>query len=192
MKNPKYKGIKIIRELDTIPLVKKIIRDFNPELILEIGTAFGGLALVFHEACPSAELHTYDPIRKPTKRELFGPSVYFHNEDAFKSKGLVQLCKSDKRKFLFCDGFDKKRELLTFAPLLNRGDMVGVHDYPTRLWRDWKFGMKWKKLERVFHPDIIELWKDFRPIEENKEFERLQKESNGLKNYGDRYWIKEK
>jgi len=191
MKNPLYKGIKIIHELDVIPLIKKIIGKFDPELIIEVGTAHGGLTLVFHEACPKAQVHTFDPIRTITSSPLFGKNVHYYKEDAFKSKAMIKLCKSDKKKFLFCDGFDKKKELLTFTPLLNSGDMVGVHDYPSRLWRDWERGKcDVNKIERVFHPDIVKLLEGLTPLEENKIFEKLQEDSGQLNAYGDRYWIK--
>jgi hypothetical protein len=190
MKNPTYKGIKIIHELDIIPLIKKIISRFDPELIIEIGTAHGGLTLVFHESCPSAQVHTFDPVRTISNSPLFGKNVHYHKVDVFKSKKMIELCKSPKKKFLFCDGFDKKKELLTFTPLLNKGDMVGVHDYPSRLWRDWKRGKNIKKMEKVFHPDIIKLLEGMTPLKENAIFDELQKKSGKLNSYGDRYWIK--
>jgi hypothetical protein len=191
MANPLYKGIKIIHELDIIPIIKRIIKNFDPEIIIEIGTAHGGLTLVFHEAAPKADIHTYDPFRNITKSSLFGKKVHFHKEDAFKSKNIRNICKSNKRKILFCDGFDKKKEFLTFAPLLNSGDLAGVHDYPSRLWKDWVRGCNIKKIEKIIHPDFKNMInQSFEPIKENEEFEELQKNSGQINAYSDRYWKK--
>ena len=113
MKNPLYKGIKLIHNKESIPMIKKVVSDFDPEIIMEIGTAHGGLTLVFHEACPKAVIHTYDPYRKGGGRKLFGKNVHFHTQDAFKSN-LYNICKRKEKKFLFCDGFDKKLEMLNY------------------------------------------------------------------------------
>jgi cephalosporin hydroxylase len=186
--NPIYKGLKLVHNIESVPMIKRVIKEFNPELIMEIGTAHGGLTLVFHEAAPQAELHTYDPFRNVNTR-LFGKNVHFHKADAFKSN-LYDLCKNKKRKFLFCDGFDKKKEMLTFGPLLNSGDMLGCHDYPTRLWKDWKRGKRPTQMEQVIHPDIEKLLEDFEPLKANKLFEEKQGKDIYSNKFSDRYWIK--
>ena len=189
MTPPVYKGLKLLHNLESIELIKKIIKEFNPQLIMEIGTAFGGLTLVFHESSPNAEIHTYDPFRKPTDISLFSSNVHFHNDDVFNSN-LYDICKSQKRKFLFCDGINKKKEMITFGSLLNSGDMLGVHDYPTRLWKDWIKGCDTKKLKPIIDPMIEIFLEEFNYIKENKEFEKRQKKIHDNNDFSDRYWIK--
>jgi hypothetical protein len=182
-----YKGVKLIHNIESVKMIKKVLRDFNPELIMEIGTAFGGLTLVFQDACPNAEIHTFDPFRKADVNK-FGKNTHFHKKDAFKSN-LDKLCRDNRKKFLFCDGFDKKKEMLTFGPLLNSGDMIGCHDYPSRLWRDWERKKDPRKLEQIIDPKIEEFLKDYQALEANKLFE--EKQTNIYSNeYSDRYWVK--
>ena len=145
MKIPKYwyKGIRCFHEENAIPIIREIVKEFTPELIIEFGTSFGGMTLIFHEIYPDIELHTFGRPdlpelpnrRKVTERYLFGESVIFHQVDILKYpvEEIVTLCKDERRKFLYCDNGNKPKEVEMYSKYLNVGDMIGCHDWGTEI-----------------------------------------------------------
>jgi len=118
---------------ESVRLIQDVVRFFRPHLIVEFGTKYGGLTLVLHDACPEATLYSYDLHKEYllVRLEWFGPSVYFVTQDllAHRSRELKHLLCSAACKLLYCDNGDKEREVLMYAPLLNSGDLLGVHDW---------------------------------------------------------------
>ena len=144
-----------VHEKKSIPTIQKIVAELDPALILETGTSWGGFTLVLHDGCQSAELHSYDkpnPDRVVTRRDLFDASlVHFHNVDILSTpvEQLIDLCKSNRRKLLYCDNGRKTKEIKLYAVHLNSGDMLGVHD--------WGIEIKYE--------DAKDVLKDFEPVE---------------------------
>lgn len=126
-------GILISHEKQCLPMISDMVRDFKPELIIELGTLHGGFTYVLHKSSEESELHTFDiNKRKSIKKELYGPNVYFHAKcDILNSinKDLVMLLKSKKKKLLYCDNGKKEQEINMYAKYLNIGDMLGTHDW---------------------------------------------------------------
>ena len=54
-----YKNIPIAHEKDSIPLIQEFLRDFSPELIVELGTSWGGFTLVLYDACEHIKIHSH-------------------------------------------------------------------------------------------------------------------------------------
>jgi len=102
-------------------------------LIIEIGTCRGGFSLLLRNAFPDAEIYTFDIADwQPTqlKNDMFKKHKIFSCiEDCFNSTLLNTLVKSDRKKMVFCDGGVKATEFNRFAPMINSGDIIGVHDY---------------------------------------------------------------
>lgn len=102
-------------------------------LIIEIGTCRGGFSLLLRNAFPNAEIITWDISEwqpKQKKLDLFTKyEISYIVEDCFNSKMLNELLKTDRKKIVFCDGGQKAAEFNRFAPLINSGDIIGVHDY---------------------------------------------------------------
>ncbi len=123
--------VMVVHEAKVIPHIHRIVKAFNPELIIELGTSWGGMTLVLHECNTKAELHSYD-INCPRKPEksLFN-NVTFHLQDILTEPlpELVNLCKDKRRKFLYCDNGDKIKEVKWYGSQLNIGDMMGIHDF---------------------------------------------------------------
>ena len=134
----------ISHEQIAIAPIQEMIYQFHPELIIELGTYEGGMSLVLHEACLTAEFHSYDvdfvtqyqvsrnqepPVRK-AKDEWFNEKCFFYLEDVLvPNEKLITLCKDVRKKILYCDNGNKPLETQIYAPLLNSGDMLGVHDW---------------------------------------------------------------
>jgi cephalosporin hydroxylase len=124
--------VTVVHEAKAIPYIHDIIKKFNPELIIEFGTSWGGVTLILHETNINTELHTYDINcpRKPNKK-FFNNSVIFHINDILSNplEEIIDLCKDKRPKVLYCDNGNKIKEVKMYAKYLNVGDMLGVHDW---------------------------------------------------------------
>lgn len=126
----------MIHELDTIELMKKACPDTSS--VIELGSFHGGLTLQLSDNFPEAEIHSFDislfdgmaKILDGVKNKLAN-NIFFYKENVLnkKSQILLNLLKSDKKKFLYCDNGRKIKEANRYAPYLNKGDILGVHDW---------------------------------------------------------------
>lgn len=125
--------INIVIEKQAKSLVQEILKEYNPEMIVEFGTNQGGCTLLFHETLPNARILSYDIIDNVEKRYLFNNNVIFKNEDILANE-LPRIAnfltkKPEKRKFLWCDNGKKTEEINKYSKYLSKGDLLGVHDY---------------------------------------------------------------
>ena len=118
-------------EADAMEVIWDIISEFNPDLVIELGTFNGGftefLQAVTHNR---AKIYSYDNISYPLK-DVFNDNVTFVIADILSEplEAIVELCKSKPRKLLYCDNGNKIRELKLYATYLNEDDLLGVHDW---------------------------------------------------------------
>ena len=128
-------GAYMIHEIETIELMKAACKDV--ELVVELGTFHGGLTLQLSDNFPDAEIHSFDIVVLEGVEEILKnignrkTNITFYQENILdkKSSTLVDLLKSDKKKFLYCDNGRKIKELNCYAPYLNEGDILGTHDW---------------------------------------------------------------
>jgi len=160
--------VSISHEEKAIPVIIDIIKKFNPDMMIELGTSKGGFTYVLNMIFPDVELHSFDWKVKGMDRNLFNKNVYFYATNILsnKQKLIVNLCKSVKKKLLYCDNGNKIKEVHMYSGYLNSGDMLGVHD--------------WNK--EIRYKDISKQLEDFERIKEN----------DILKSVGgsSRFWIK--
>lgn len=144
--NAYNQNFNIAHQSDSLSDMKRIIALHNPELILDFGTYGGGSVALFHDACPRAIIHTYDnQSRKIDLVKIDSTYIHYHVEDIFKlNTDLTNLLKSEKKKFIYCDNGNKPKEMNLFVPLLNPGDLIGVHD--------WN-----KEINTLDIPDLIDI-----------------------------------
>jgi len=155
--------------------IREAVKDFSPEVIVEIGTMLGGMTAVFHDAAPNAMLYTFDlPEKRPSKfnrgfsKKPFGDNVKFIHEDILsQNPRVINLLKTDKRVFLYCDNSNKVKEIKNYAPYLKKGDLLGHHDF----------------IREYSYADIESVLVDFKPHPVNRWL--MEKE------HSDRFWIKE-
>jgi len=118
-------------EAGAMDTIWNIISEFNPDLVVELGTFNGGftelLQAVTHE---NVEIYSYDRISYPLK-SIFRSNVTFVIADILSEPhpDIVRLCKSKPRKLLYCDNGNKIREFELYATHLNEDDLLGVHDW---------------------------------------------------------------
>lgn len=117
---------------------KKLLQDFNPKMIIELGTYQGGFAIHLSEWLPEAEIYTIDRywmIDKVTAEILDKRNVIViitaqvFNDSNF----LAALLSLPVKKFLFCDNGYRKSEMKLFPGYLRPGDLLGVHDWGEEL-----------------------------------------------------------
>lgn len=134
-------------QTEELSIIRDVVLDFQPELIVELGTLVGGLTLLLHQCCPEIPLHSFDKksmtdcLKKAKgeftieqietfQREAFNNNVTFYVSNIFKDKEIVgKILESEKRTFLYCDNGHKKSEVNLFAKCLSVGDLLGVHDW---------------------------------------------------------------
>jgi hypothetical protein len=160
--------------------MEKILDHFKPELIIELGTFLYGLTLFLHERCPKATLISYDkfyplalhPLRLANKsgrrikhedilaalRCFNYQYVSFVISNILKKpdRVLQNTLAMPERKLLYCDNGKKTREMAYYGTCLNRGDIMGVHDWGTEVNPD--------------HPSVKEVMKLFVQHPLNREF----------------------
>jgi cephalosporin hydroxylase len=134
-KEPKRFGIIAVHEAEGIEIIQEIVGAFKPELILELGTSWGGLTMALHDGYPQADLYSYD-IPSKTRKPHPVISLKYHKVhirfcDLLKRPydHLVKKCKDERRKFWYCDNGNKIKEVLTYGVLLRVGDILAVHDW---------------------------------------------------------------
>lgn len=160
------KKIKVIHEPTVLPILCDMIKLHEIEWIIELGTHSGGLALVLHENT-NTKIITFD--NKICKnKHLFGPKVSFQTADILSKKNefLIKCCQNKRhKKLLYCDNGNKAKEVYWYAPYLNPGDLLGIHDWGSE----------------IYFNDVKNTLKDFTP-ENHDLFETNQ--------WLTRFWIK--
>lgn len=194
-----YMGFVSCHEEAAEPFMTQILQEFKPELIVELGTGWGGFTLLMHNSVPDAEMHTFD-IRSLFKRkdqlhrlEHFHGKLTAYEEDvigmdtdpiagtkqmddirkdplAFEkpNQKVIDLLQRKEKKFLFCDNGEKIGEFKMYSKYINKGDLIGVHD----------FGSK-----EINYKDIQEDLKDFASFKTWNDFYKD-------KGFSSRFWVK--
>ena len=159
----KESRISLVHEEDAVPFIYALIATAKFEMIVELGTSWGGFTILLHEALPDAEIHTFDNdnprevnyawFEKNTKNIYFYKPVDVLIDD---NETVVNLLKMKKYKLLYCDNGNKPLEVERYAKYLNSGDIIGVHDYNA----EYKAEEVDKHLDAFdpYYHDILEPW----------------------------------
>jgi len=82
---------------------------------------------------PKIPVYTFDIIehkQKLRRKRLYKKhDINYFIGDVFISTKIHELLKSDKKILLLCDGGHKINEFTYFAPLMKKGDIIGMHDF---------------------------------------------------------------
>ena len=136
--------VRVMHEVN-IPFdrIQKMLAEFSPDLIVELGTKYGGMTVMFHDACPEALLYSYDHRDYGDElnnesihgRDACADNVHFMIEDVLNvNQNIVNLLVNYTGKvFLYCDNGNKVEEVHAYAPFLKSGDMLGFHDCPDEI-----------------------------------------------------------
>ena len=126
-------GVPLAQTWEDLQLYERIL-NAHPDLrcIVELGTYYGGLSWYLHGQAQHRRMSffTYDL----TYPEFDVPG--FRQLDVLINAGLVMrpIVESDLRPFLvICDNGNKIQEMATYAPLMQPGDLLAVHDWGTEV-----------------------------------------------------------
>lgn len=152
----------ISHEVESFEIIQQVVKVFRPVFMIETGTAYYGLTLLLHEIYPKVPLFTFDifdpriSISIKFKRMVtteymknarsgFGKRVTFITGDIVQKKNLalLALAQRPEKKLFYSDNGIKRREVIYYGSVLNKGDLLGVHD--------------WGKEIGYFQPEIDEL-----------------------------------
>lgn len=113
--------------------IKNVLKEYNPQLIVEMGTFFGGFAKYLTAWFPNALIYTLDAwwLLSPNDAKIFRErNVTVIIGNAYKDNLIVPyLLQLPMRKFFFCDGGCKITDFKEFAGCLRAGDLLGIHDW---------------------------------------------------------------
>jgi len=114
----------------------------NPDItrVVELGTAYGGLALFFglHMFGRNGRVLTLDisPAMTDEWYRLAGLlNIEFRKRDVWNETTVseaTEFVRSD-RALIFIDGGDKPRELTLYTPCAKANDLIMVHDYASEI-----------------------------------------------------------
>ena len=118
----KYKGQKALQVVgveNAFTALAKTVADNPFDVIIEIGTDFGGLTnlLADHEVSSVATIHTFDI--NASRFVSHNDKITFHNKNVFSHEAEVaKLIENAKRCLLLCDGGNKEEEFRVFHSYL--------------------------------------------------------------------------
>ena len=138
----------ISHEEKSFKLIRHAVINHQPEMMIELGTAYYGLTLLLHECDRSIPLYTFDKycgrswLSKAKHRisrddadfifrNAFNDNVTFIIGDVIHQSSPIVASLAEKpiKKLLYCDNGKKEKEMELYGPLLNKGDLMGVHDW---------------------------------------------------------------
>lgn len=143
-----WENIHCLHRPEDFFVIKKIIEEIKPKNTIELGTYFGGFTGILSDMVKpwGGIVHTFDVKKVKDNRidEMLKKcgNVIFYEEDVIgkkRSKGIIKGVTnkkvveliSDGIVALYCDNGDKNIELEIYAPYLNKGSIIGTHDYGT-------------------------------------------------------------
>ena len=139
-------------EVDALQAFFRLAR---PDVVMELGTRFAGMALAIHDAVPDAKLFSIDELNSPETEDIisgpaaegeysdpsrfpcrswFPPRVRFlrmnfltQSDEIKKIVGAVR--KPYDRLVCFVDGYDKDAETRAYASWLRPNDIMAVNNW---------------------------------------------------------------
>ena len=136
-----FRGHHCQHRSDDFPIIRYLVRDVAPNLVVELGTDRGGFAamLAAHVRAWGGRVITFDIERKFAPSLLTEyPNIEFVEADILAQPHpyLVDVLGEDC-VFLYCDNGNKQREVQMYANYLRRNSLLGVHDYNIEIKAEW-------------------------------------------------------
>ncbi len=131
-------GLRCDIEPSSFEVMKPMLKEFKPQLIVEFGTLKGGFIKYMAEWYPEVPKYTVDAFWVLEKRE----ANFFRGNNVgvlitgqlFKNELLLPILLSlPLRKFLMCDNGSKTVEILKYAGYLRPGDILAAHDWSSEI-----------------------------------------------------------
>ncbi len=116
---------------------EKLLVTENFDVIIELGTSFGGLTYILDDIVKENNLthniHTFDfSYKKYVETFLNERGCTYHvldeRDDIYKTT-VIDLLSNNGKALLLCDGGNKKEEFNRYSEYLKSGDIIMAHDY---------------------------------------------------------------
>ena len=157
-----YKGYMACQRPEVFCVFNTFIKNERPNIIVEIGTCFGGLSLALHEICKERYIQfvTFDIVLNDTLIDLKDKvkDINLRIENIFEETSRECYDVKDNFKnyledfsaprLILCDGGNKIGEFNAFAKLMKKGDILMAHDFSYNIEtfnKDSAWG--WKEIE---------------------------------------------
>jgi cephalosporin hydroxylase len=128
-----YKGIPTMQAVGAFDTFSNFFKEEKFEIIIEIGTAFGGLSTFLYEQSLIYKFKfiTYDKFSDRLLEKIPNPEFEFRNIDCFSENGKQEIIEAllSKKTLLLCDGGNKKNEFNLFSEYIQHGSYIMAHDY---------------------------------------------------------------
>ena len=124
-------GYRLQQDIKCSEYFKNYLSIVNPERILELGTANGGLTNILRKLtdCPILTVEkNEDAIDSRTYSNAEVVIGDFFNTSFIASK-LIPYISLPGRTLVLCDAFNKRRQYTTFVRYIKTNDVIAVHDY---------------------------------------------------------------
>lgn len=130
-------GLELQQNIYAPTLLTGLFEDEVPELILEMGTAFGGLTVGlwiwgFLNGCRVMSWDIVNNKVRKVDKLMTAIGAEFKLKSCLDPAeiGMIRtLISKSGKTFVLCDGGNKAEEVRTFAPMLKVGDIIAAHDY---------------------------------------------------------------
>ena len=165
-----YKGVAVGQRKEAFIVLEKIIKDYQPELIIEIGCWNGGLSLFLSDldVCP---VYSFDV--NPVKNVSPSENLNFLTKDCWtqETKGFIHSLSKNKKTLWLIDGGDKEKEFNLYSDIVKGKEIVMSHDFApdsdganyleqNNIWYWWESKLEGLDLTNFRkHDDFENIWK---------------------------------
>lgn len=121
-------GNRTQQEKQDLPIWEEVLSGHPVELLVELGTGNGAFSGWLAGLCDQRDIEFLSFDRNVPF--LSGP--WFHHVNLLdQSEKIIERFRHPM--LLWCDNGDKPREVELYAPFLERGDILAVHDWDTEI-----------------------------------------------------------
>jgi hypothetical protein len=133
-----YDGKHTTQQVPDIKLYfEKLLCIENFEIIIELGTSFGGLTYILSDILKennlNCKIHTFDfSYKSYVEDSLIERGCTYHildERDEIYKETVVNLLTNYGKALLLCDGGNKKEEFNRYSEYLKPNDVIMAHDY---------------------------------------------------------------
>ena len=128
--HPKWRGIKILKMPSDLILYAEAIDDKKPDVIVEIGTKFGGAALFFQDMI-DGKVVTIDIKSQVEKRDDRIKYIIGSSLDDTVFKKVCDICKHKKTMLVIDGNHGRKhvlKELYKYHEIVTKGQYLVIED----------------------------------------------------------------
>jgi cephalosporin hydroxylase len=141
------------------PKIREIIETVRPETIVELGTRGGGVTAFFSDIVRqwNGTVHTFDYIFGCKTLLQKCDNVKFHEADVVGNGPIEEVIEVINKGtvLLYCDNGHKEKEVEIYSKYLNKGSVIGCHDYDTEVNPFWINSFLEGRGFKKFHNDEL-------------------------------------